>query len=94
MILSKPLVISNGTFEVTQGSDAGKEMEIGQQSCSDCRFARNFQRYKYIILYLLFHYCLLHLDRKFYLHKCLFSFPPIKAFAPALEHNLNTITIF
>ncbi len=38
----KPLVISNGTLEVTQGSDTGKETEIGQQSCSDI----NFQQYK------------------------------------------------
>jgi len=36
------LVISNGTFEIMQGSDTGKEMEFGQQSCSDF----NFQRYK------------------------------------------------
>ena len=38
----KPMVISNGTFEVTQGSDTDKEMEIGQQSCSDL----NYQLYK------------------------------------------------
>jgi len=38
----KPLVISNVPFEVTQGSDAGNEMVIEQQSCSDL----NFQRYK------------------------------------------------
>jgi hypothetical protein len=38
----RPLVISNGTFEVTQGAATGKETETGQQSCSGL----NFQRYK------------------------------------------------
>jgi hypothetical protein len=29
------LVISNVPFKIMQGSDTGKEMEFGQQSCSD-----------------------------------------------------------
>jgi len=42
----KPLVNSNGTFEVSQGSDTGKEMDIQRHSCSDL----NFLRYKPINL--------------------------------------------
>jgi len=34
------LVISNGTFEVTQGSVAAREMETGQHSCSGLNFRR------------------------------------------------------
>jgi hypothetical protein len=41
------MVISNVPFEVTQGSDTGKEMEIRQQSCPDL----NFQRYKGILFH-------------------------------------------